>query len=211
MTFHSQLHFMTKMTPQHLVETGLLPRGECGPDSVRLKTAPGGAGWGGQSFWYVGECGLNNGPIHWAPYSWATGEAHEGFHVDVIFNWASPGNTSGKEPTCEWRRHKRWGFDSWVGKIAWRRAWPPTPAFWPGESPGQRSLAGRVHRTTKSGTELKRLSTQHNKAHILIPRTCEYVALRNRRDSAGVIKLRLMRWAEHPELARWSLIIHKRS
>jgi len=24
----------------------------------------------------------------------------------------------------------------------WRRAWQPTPVFWPGESHGQRSLAG---------------------------------------------------------------------
>ena len=37
------------------------------------------------------------------------------------------------------RRHK---FDPWVGKISWRRAWKPTPLFLPGESCGQRSLAG---------------------------------------------------------------------
>ena len=29
-----------------------------------------------------------------------------------------------------------------VGKIPWRRAWGPTPVFLPGESHGQRSLAG---------------------------------------------------------------------
>ena len=29
--------------------------------------------------------------------------------------------------------------DPWVGKIPWRRAWQPTPVFWPGESHGQRS------------------------------------------------------------------------
>ena len=34
------------------------------------------------------------------------------------------------------------GFDRWVGKIPWRRAWQPTPVFLPGESHGQRSLAG---------------------------------------------------------------------
>ena len=46
-----------------------------------------------------------------------------------------PGGTSGKEP-CQCRRHKRWGFDPWVGKIplekdmathssilAWRIPW----------------------------------------------------------------------------------------
>ena len=36
-------------------------------------------------------------------------------------------------------------FDPWVGKIRWRRAWQPTPAFLPGESNGQRSLARYTH------------------------------------------------------------------
>ena len=36
----------------------------------------------------------------------------------------------------------RCGFNPWVGKIPWRRAWQPTPVFSPGESHGQRSLAG---------------------------------------------------------------------
>ena len=52
------------------------------------------------------------------------------------------GGTSGKELTCQWRRRKRRGFDPWVGKIPWRRALQPTPVFLPGESHGQRSLAG---------------------------------------------------------------------
>ena len=34
------------------------------------------------------------------------------------------------------------GFDPWVGKISWKREWLPTPVFLPGESHGQRSLAG---------------------------------------------------------------------
>ena len=34
------------------------------------------------------------------------------------------------------------GFDPWVGKIPWRRERLPTPAFWPGETHEQRSLAG---------------------------------------------------------------------
>ena len=32
--------------------------------------------------------------------------------------------------------------DPWVGKIPWRRKWQPTPEFVPGESLGQRRLAG---------------------------------------------------------------------
>ena len=37
---------------------------------------------------------------------------------------------------------KRRGFDPWVRKIPWRRAWQPTPVFLPGESHRRRSLAG---------------------------------------------------------------------
>ena len=36
----------------------------------------------------------------------------------------------------------RLGFNPWVGKIRWRRAWQPTSVFLPGESHGQRSLVG---------------------------------------------------------------------
>ena len=50
--------------------------------------------------------------------------------------------TSGKEPTCQVKRHKRHRFDPWVGKIPWRRAWQPTPVFLPEKSHGQRSLVG---------------------------------------------------------------------
>jgi len=33
-------------------------------------------------------------------------------------------------------------FNTWVGKILWRRKWLPTPVFLAGESHGQRILAG---------------------------------------------------------------------
>ena len=44
--------------------------------------------------------------------------------------------------------HERPGFDSWVGKIPWKRAWQPTPVFLPGESHFQMSREG-------SGTPLQ--------------------------------------------------------
>ena len=34
------------------------------------------------------------------------------------------------------------GFNPWIGRISWRRAWQLTPGFLPGKSQGQRSLAG---------------------------------------------------------------------
>ena len=39
-------------------------------------------------------------------------------------------------------RLKRPGFNPWIKKISWRRAWQPTPVFLPREPDGQRSLAG---------------------------------------------------------------------
>ena len=53
---------------------------------------------------------------------------------------SSPGGASGKEPAC--RRRKRCGFDPWVRRIPWRRKRQPIPIILPGESHGQKSLAG---------------------------------------------------------------------
>ena len=39
-------------------------------------------------------------------------------------------------------QYGRPGFDPWVGKILWRRAWQPTLVFLPGEFHRQRSLVG---------------------------------------------------------------------
>ena len=62
--------------------------------------------------------------------------------LDAHYVWGRVGNTSGKEPDCQSRRCERPEFDPWVRKIPWRRKWQPTPVFLPGESRGQRSLAG---------------------------------------------------------------------
>jgi len=53
-----------------------------------------------------------------------------------------PSGASGKEPAHQCRRYNRRGFNPWVGKIPWRKAWQPTPIFLPGKSHGKRSLAG---------------------------------------------------------------------
>ena len=53
-----------------------------------------------------------------------------------------PCGTSGKESTCQRRRHKRRRFDPWVEKNPWRRKWQPTPVCLPGKFHGQRSLVG---------------------------------------------------------------------
>ena len=58
---------------------------------------------------------------------------------------------SGKESICQ---HRRLGFSPGVTKIPWKRKWQPTPVFLPGESHGQRSLAGYSPWITKSWTRL---------------------------------------------------------
>ena len=78
--------------------------------------------------------------------------------TNVFAPWGFPGGASGKEPTCQRWRTKRYRLDPWVGKIPWRRAWQPAPTFLPGESHGQRSLASYIHRVAKSWARLKRLS-----------------------------------------------------
>jgi len=66
---------------------------------------------------------------------------HDGLSQNIEYS-GLPRQLSGKESTCQCRRHKRHGFDPWVGKILWRRAWQLTPVFLPGESHGQRRLVG---------------------------------------------------------------------
>ena len=58
------------------------------------------------------------------------------------FGLPFPGGASDKEPACQNRKHKRPGFNPWVRKILWRRAWLPPPVLLPGESHGERSMVG---------------------------------------------------------------------
>ena len=63
---------------------------------------------------------------------------------------AFPGGTSSKEPACQCRRCKRCGFNPYVGKIHWKRAWQSTPVSLPRESNGQRNLVGYSARGCKA-------------------------------------------------------------
>ena len=60
-----------------------------------------------------------------------------------------PGGAGSKEPACQCRKCRRPGFDPWVWKIPWRRAWQPLQYAW----------CAMIHRVTKSQTLLKQLST----------------------------------------------------
>ena len=61
---------------------------------------------------------------------------------NFYYSWDSQVVLVVKNPATNTGRCKRHEFDPWMGRIAWRRAWQPTPVFLPGESHKQRSLAG---------------------------------------------------------------------
>ena len=65
-----------------------------------------------------------------------------GINIYTLLYMSFPGGTRGKEPVCQCRRHKRYGFNPWVRKTPWRRKWQLTPVFLPGKSHGQKSLVG---------------------------------------------------------------------
>ena len=108
-----------------------------------------------QVAWGAGDPGLPSvsagGPVEswalaWPPEVWVPLFSYRDNENPRSFL----GGTSGKEPVCQCRRCKRCGFDPWLGKIPWRRAWQPTPAFLPGESHGQRSLGHKESDTTEA-------------------------------------------------------------
>ena len=80
-----------------------------------------------------------------------------------------PGRDSGKEPTCQCRRHKRCQFDPWVRKIPWRKALQPTPIFLPKESMDIGDWRATVQHVTKSctGQKWKQFSRAQRKDNLL--------------------------------------------
>ena len=67
------------------------------------------------------------------------------------------------------KKKKKYGFDPWVGKIPWRRAWQPIPVLLPVLSHGQRSQEGyTVHWVAERQTQLKQrhAPTQGQAPHI---------------------------------------------
>ena len=74
-----------------------------------------------------------------------------------------------KNPSTNARRHRRCGFDLWVGKIPWRRKWQPASVSLPGKLHGQRSLASY---STLGLKELDTTETAHTHISRLIYTTC---------------------------------------
>ena len=87
----------------------------------------------------------------------------------VILRTASfSGDTPGKEPACQCRRC---GFEAWIGKIPWRRAWQPLLQYSCLENPLNRGAwQATVHRVTENQTQLRWLSTRvHRRPHYALP------------------------------------------
>ena len=77
-------------------------------------------------------------PSHPGSISGLGRSSGEGISYPLQYSWASQVAQIAKNlPKC-----RRTGFDPWVRKIPWKRSWQPTLVFLPGESHGQRSLAG---------------------------------------------------------------------
>ena len=88
---------------------------------------------GGGMGWEVGQRFKKEGTY---VYLWV-------IHVDVMAEagtklWASP--VTQRQRTC--LQCRRQEFESWAGKILWRRPWLPTPVFLPGESQWQEEPGG---------------------------------------------------------------------
>ena len=73
-----------------------------------------------------------------------------------LVSWGLPRWHSGEEPVRQCRRHKRRGFDPWVGKTPWSRKWQPIPySIWKipqTEEPGGPQSMGAAKRDMSEHT-----------------------------------------------------------
>ena len=98
-----------------------------------------------------------------------------------------PSGTSGKESTCQRRRHKIPGFNPWVRNIPWKRAWQSTPGFLPRTSHIQRSLTGYSPWGCKESDMTEWLSRQ---AHVhVFANTRTYKYFRNLEFTISPIRI----------------------
>ena len=135
---HFHCHFQSLREPQTWDSPGLFHCGSCAASvSHHL--------WLSESKDYVPHV-LHLWGVHFAEEPLSVRLAgplrysHQGTHMHSA--WGFPGGASGKEPTCQCRRHKSRGFDPWVRKIPLEKKMTTTPVFLPGESHGQRGRVG---------------------------------------------------------------------
>ena len=110
----------------------LIQYSQCKRDNYWMKT--------NYSFNITNHSFIQNVSIYIASYSLDTG----------LSKWCS-----GREYTCQRRRHQRYGFHPCVGKIHCRRKWQPSPVVLPGNlvvSVAWRAIVHGVESRTRLGT-----------------------------------------------------------
>ena len=89
--------------------------------------------WGHLCFWKIFSLGKRI--LGWQPVSFSP--------LKLLHHLFLTSQVAQRERIhCQYRRHRRHGFNPWVGKMPCRRKCQPTPTFLPGKSHGQRSLVG---------------------------------------------------------------------
>ena len=84
---------------------------------------------------------------------------------DLSLSGSIPGDSRGKEHTCQCRRCRRRGLDPWVRKISWRRKCNPLQYFCLENPMDRGAWRAIVHADTKSWTQLSVLTHTHTHTH----------------------------------------------
>ena len=83
----------------------------------------------------------------------------------VKYQVSRVGSTGVKESVCQCTRHKRHGFDPWVGKMPWRRNWQSSPVFLPGKSMDRGAWQAIIHGVAKSRMQLSTHTWMSSQIH----------------------------------------------
>ena len=84
----------------------------------------------------------------------------------VCVMWGFPAGSDSKESACN--ECRRSGFNSWFGKISWRREWLPIQVFLPGEFCGERSMADYSPRGRKESDTAERPTLGASQAALVV-------------------------------------------
>ena len=115
--------------------------------------------------WEGSRCG------GWARKEWPIAEPLWSFSNYKYLFLGFPGGTSGKDPICQCRRHKRCGFDPWVRKIPGGRHSNSLQYSCLENPMDKRAWQTTVHKVAKSQIWLKQLS-MHAHTYLFFPQMC---------------------------------------
>ena len=123
--------------------------------------------------------------------TWLRREVKSLLSRHVFPNKGFPGGASDKEAACQWRRLNRSGFDPWVEKILWRKAWQPTPVFLPGESPWTEEPGGlQSIGSQRGGHDWSDLARMHIFPSVMVYSITHYTGIGLKAQPCGDAELR---------------------